>query len=568
MENKPISRILRLLSQLMELHGENSFKTRTIANAALAIGKLPFDVASKSLEELTSVKVIGKSVAAKVREIVETGTMKELEALLAETPPGIVEIMSIKGLGPKKVLVIWKELCIENIGELFYACNENRLIEAKGFGLKTQEDIRKSIEFKMASSGRFLYAHVHSFAKGLFSDLREIAGTEQISFTGAFRRKVEIIDGLDILIGAPVLEEVLSWVESSEDLQLVERTGDFVTAESGSGVKVYIRFCGSDAYFRELVLQSGSTEHLQELSLRVKEVTSVVHSEEEYYRAASLPYIEPELREGVFEFGLAEKNALPQLICYEDLKGTLHNHSTWSDGANSLEEMARFCKTEMKIEYLGICDHSKSAFYAKGLSEERVLAQHAEIDALNAKFAPFKIFKGIESDILFDGSLDYPVEILSQFDFIVASIHSVFKMSEEKATSRLIRAIENPYTTILGHPTGRLLLSRSGYPVDIPKVIDACAANGVVIEINANPLRLDIDWRWHQYAIEKGVMLSVNPDAHSVRGFNDIHYGIIAARKGGVAAENCLNALNLTEISAFFESRRAKILHENTHHTI
>ncbi|PRY55469.1 DNA polymerase (family 10) [Arcticibacter pallidicorallinus] len=549
----------------MELQGEKSFKTKTIANAALAIGKLPFDVATKSLEELAAVKVIGKSVAAKVREIVETGTMKELEALLAETPPGVVEIMSIKGLGPKKVLVIWKELGIENIGELFYACNENRLMEAKGFGLKTQEDIRKSIEFKMANSGRFLYAHVHGFAKGLLSGLREIAGTELISFTGAFRRKAEIVDGLDILIGAPVLEEVVSWIESSEDLQLVERKDDVLTAESGSGVKVYIRFCTAEAYFKELVLQTGSAEHLEELSSRVKEVPSVIASEEEYYRAAGLPFIEPELREGVFEFSLAEKNALPQLICYEDLKGTLHNHSTWSDGASSLEEMARFCRDEMKIEYLGICDHSKSAFYAKGLSEERVLAQHAEIDALNAKLSPFKIFKGIESDILFDGSLDYPVEILSQFDFIVASIHSVFKMSEEKATSRLIKAIENPYTTILGHPTGRLLLSRSGYPVDIPKVIDACAANGVVIEINANPLRLDIDWRWHQYAIEKGVMLSVNPDAHSVRGFNDIHYGIIAARKGGVAAENCLNALNLTEISAFFESRRA---HENTHHTI
>lgn len=568
MENKAISRILRLLSQLMELHGENSFKTKTIANAALAIGKLPFDVASKSLNELAALNVIGKSVAAKVREIVETGSMKELEALLAETPPGIVEIMSIKGLGPKKVLVIWKELGIENIGELFYACNENRLIEAKGFGLKTQEDIRKSIEFKMASNGRFLYAHVHAFASGLMKELRGLSGTERISFTGAFRRKLEIIDGLDILIGAPLVNEVAAWVESSDALQLLEQTADSVTAESDSGVKVYIRFCQPEAYFNELVLQTGSTEHVQELSARIKESAWLAGSEEAYYTAAGLPYIEPELREGVFEFGLAEKNALPRLICYEDLKGTLHNHSTWSDGASSLEEMARFCKEEMKIEYLGICDHSKSAFYAKGLSEERVLAQHAEIDALNAKLAPFKIFKGIESDILFDGSLDYPTEILVQFDFIVASIHSVFKMSEEKATSRLIKAIENPYTSILGHPTGRLLLSRSGYPVDVAKVIDACAANGVVMEINANPLRLDIDWRWHQYAIEKGVMLSVNPDAHSVRGFRDIHYGIIAARKGGVAAENCLNALNLNEISAFFESRRAKKLHEDTHHTI
>jgi len=559
MENKPISRILRLLAQLQELHGENSFKTKSIANAALAIGKLPFDVASKSLAELSAVQVIGKSVAAKVRELVETGTMKELDALLEQTPPGVVEIMSIKGLGPKKVLVIWKELGIENTGELFYACNENRLIEAKGFGLKTQEDIKKAIEFKMASNGRFLYAHVQGFAASLMQELRKLAGTELLSFTGAFRRKVEIVDGLDILVGAAVSEAVLAWLEASEDLQVLEHAADSITAESGSGVKIYIRFCEPEAYFRELVLQTGSTEHLEELSARIQDLPAAVESEEAYYQAAGLPFIEPELREGVFEFGLAEKNALPELICYEDLRGTLHNHSTWSDGANTLEEMARFCKDELKIEYLGICDHSKSAFYAKGLSEARVLAQHAEIDALNAQLAPFKIFKGIESDILFDGSLDYPLEILATFDFVVASIHSVFKMSEEKATSRLITAIENPYTTILGHPTGRLLLSRSGYPVDIRKVIDACAANGVVIEINANPLRLDIDWRWHQYAIEKGVMLSVNPDAHSVRGFNDIHYGILAARKGGVAKENCLNALSLQDITALFEGRRSKI---------
>jgi DNA polymerase (family 10) len=218
--------------------------------------------------------------------------------------------------------------------------------------------------------------------------------------------------------------------------------------------------------------------------------------------------------------------------------------------------MALFCRDELKLQYLGISDHSKSAYYAKGLYEEKVLAQHKEIDALNAKMQGFKIFKGIESDILFDGSLDYSDDILNTFDFIVASIHSVFKMTEEKATSRLIKAVENPYTTILGHPTGRLLLSRSGYPVNFEKVIDACAANGVVIEINSNPLRLDMDWRWHQYALEKGVMLSINPDAHSNNGFLDTHYGILAARKGGVSAEKCLNALSADDISTYFKKRK------------
>ena len=240
--------------------------------------------------------------------------------------------------------------------------------------------------------------------------------------------------------------------------------------------------------------------------------------------------------------------------------GTLHNHSTWSDGINTVEEMALYCRDELKLQYLGMCDHSKSAFYAKGLSIERVLQQQEEIDHLNKNLGGFRIFKGIESDILYDGSLDYPDEILKRFDFIVASVHSILKMDEAKATSRLIKAIENPYTTILGHPTGRLLLSRSGYPINYKKVIDACAANQVVIEINANPLRLDLDWRWHQYALDKGVWLSVNPDAHRKEGFLDMHYGILAARKGGLYKEKCLNALSRMEIETFFKTLKSEKL--------
>jgi DNA polymerase (family 10) len=254
----------------------------------------------------------------------------------------------------------------------------------------------------------------------------------------------------------------------------------------------------------------------------------------------------------------AETNTLPVLINWHDLKGSLHNHSTWSDGVNTVEEMALYCRDTLKLEYLGMCDHSKSAFYAKGLTIERVLQQQEEIDHLNKKLDGFHIFKGIESDILYDGSLDYPDEILKKFDFIVASVHSILKMDEAKATSRLIAAIENPYTTILGHPTGRLLLSRKGYPIDYKKIIDACAANNVVIEINANPLRLDLDWRWHQYALEKGVMLSINPDAHRLEGHLDMHYGILAARKGGLYKEMCLNALSLPEITKAFDKKRGE----------
>jgi len=278
-------------------------------------------------------------------------------------------------------------------------------------------------------------------------------------------------------------------------------------------------------------------------------------SEEAIYNQLGLAYIAPELREGLDEIMLAKDNKLPTLIQFEDLKGTLHNHSTYSDGVHSLSEMANYSKNELGLQYFGICDHSKTAVYANGLSIDRIQQQWSEIDQLNQQLAPFKILKGVESDILSDGSLDYPAEILSQFDFVVASIHSNLKMDEDRATQRLITAIENPFTTILGHPTGRLLLSRAGYPIDYKKVIDACAANQVVIEINANPLRLDMDWRWHRYAVSKGVLFSINPDAHRMEGLWDMHHGIAVARKGGLSKENCLNAMSLAQIENYFHKK-------------
>jgi DNA polymerase (family 10) len=278
-------------------------------------------------------------------------------------------------------------------------------------------------------------------------------------------------------------------------------------------------------------------------------------SEAAVYEKAGLPYIEPEMREGYGELELARENKLPKLLTDADLKGILHNHSTYSDGTHTLEQMAVFCK-EQGYEYLGICDHSKSAFYANGLQEGRVMAQHREIEKLNQELAPFKIFKGIESDILNDGALDYEEDILKTFDFVVASVHSNLKMTKDKATERLITAIRNPYTTMLGHPTGRLLLRREGYPIDHKAVIDACAENGVIIEINANPWRLDLDWRWVHYALEKGVMLSINPDAHSTSGYADMRYGVLMGRKGGLSAEMTFNAKSREEVEAYFEQRK------------
>ena len=556
MENKPIARTLRLLSQLMELHEVNPIKIRSIANAAFKVDKLPFPVAGKSFEELEKVDGIGKSIAAKIVEILDTGTMSEMQDLLANTPEGVVEMMGIKGIGPKKVAIIWRELGIENTGELYYACNENRLIEAKGFGLKTQEEIRKAIEFRMASNGKFLYAQVEKEANDLLDQLKGLFPGALFEFGGEFRRLCEIISELVIVIGSRDQKLALDALLKSEILTNITANSNHINGEMPNGLLVDIVCVEKRDFYKELFLQTGNDEHVEAVMNRIADVIDQPESEELIYTKAGLEFMKPELREGDTFIDRARDNALPKLISYNDLKGTLHNHSTWSDGVNTVEEMALYCRDTLKLEYLGMCDHSKSAFYAKGLSLERVLQQQEEIDHLNKKLDGFKIFKGIESDILNDGSLDYPDEILKKFDFIVASVHSNLKMDEEKATARLIKAIENPYTTILGHPTGRLLLSRKGYPIDYKKVIDACAANKVVIEINANPLRLDLDWRWHQYALEKGVMLSINPDAHRKEGFFDMHYGVIVARKGGLYKEKCLNALSLQEIQQYFNNKK------------
>lgn len=559
MDNKSISRTLRLLAQLMELHEENPFKIKSIANAALKIDKLPFPIAQKEYSELEKMDGVGKSMASKIIELLGTGTLADLNSLLANTPPGIVEMLSIKGIGPKKIVVIWKQLGIEQVGELYYACNENRLIEAKGFGLKTQEEIKNAITFKMANNGKFLYAQTETFAFHMQQELSKWL-TENgqnntlLGIAGDFRRLNEIIEELLFVLGNDDDMDINQLLFDFPLLQFKHVTANTYCATAENGLQIKLEVVKKVDFYERYFKLTGNNNHVNNVLAKAGKGPFI--SEEEIYAKAEMDYVVPELREGLNEIELAIQYRLPKLITHEDLKGTLHNHSDWSDGVHSLEQMAIYCRDVLKLEYLGISDHSKSAFYAKGLETNRVIAQQLLIDELNAKLAPFKIFKGIESDILYDGSLDYDNEILATFDFVVASVHSQLKMTEEKATSRLIKAIENPYTTMLGHPTGRLLLSRKGYEIDYKKVIDACADNGVAIEINANPLRLDLDWRWHRYALEKGVMLSINPDAHRNEGFNDMKYGVFVARKGGLSAQQCLNALNLPEITSFFEQKK------------
>jgi DNA polymerase (family 10) len=533
MTTEEIARALKLTAQLMELHNENPFKIKSIANAAYKLDKTDIVLEGKSLQELEQIEGIGKGIASKINELQTTGNLKELTAMVEKTPVGVIDIMGVKGIGPKKVGQLWRELEIESIGELLYACNENRLITLKGFGAKTQAEVKKQIEFHEFNRGKFHYASVEHFAISIVEALKKKHNTELVSLTGAMRRKNEIIEKIEILIA-------------------IESTVNIDGIENRLNVAVELITCPPSEFYNKLFETTATEAHLTQTGYSVG---VSYDSEQKIYDSLHLQYIEPELREGTTEVALAREHKIPTLIDVKDLRGILHNHSTYSDGMNTLKEMAEYCK-ELGYEYLGICDHSQSAFYAEGLKPERVIAQQLEIDELNKQLFPFKIFKGIESDILNDGSLDYSEDILKTFDFIVASVHSNLKMNEEKATARLIKAIENPYTTILGHPTGRLLLSRSGYPIDHKKVIDACAANGVIIELNAHPYRLDIDWRWIPYCIENGVMVSINPDAHEKQGYHDMYYGTCVARKGMLTKEHCFNALNREELQTYFNKRK------------
>lgn len=554
LDNYAIADNFSLLSKLMDIHGENSFKAKSFSSAAFTVEKLPLQLQTMPAEEISKIKGIGDSISKSIQEMLQTGRFSVLDTHIEKTPPGILEMLKIKGLGPKKIATIWKELEIESLGELLYACNENRLTLLKGFGQKTQDAVAQSIEFYFSNQGRYLYAQVEKLAFALEKQLQEELNT-QVALTGQFRRNENIIDEIELVAALPAdaLREKLQQVKA---LTPVANAEDALLWEHEQHVKIRFYSAAADRFSQTLFTTTGDTTFLEHFSA-VYDLSSLPAgiTEEETFSKAGMDYIEPCLRNGGLFIDLARKKTLPELITHKDIKGIIHSHSTWSDGERSLAEMAKAAK-EQGYEYLVISDHSRSAFYANGLSIERIQAQHAEIDELNKQLAPFRIFKSIEADILNDGSLDYPDEILASFDLVIASVHSNLKMSEEKAMSRLLKAIGNPYTTILGHMTGRLLLSRNGYPVNHQQIIDACAANNVVIELNAHPRRLDIDWQWIPYALEKNVLLSVDPDAHSIEGFHDTYYGTLAARKGGLTASRNLSSFSAAELSAYISKKR------------
>jgi len=511
MDNRDIARQFALLANLMELHGENAFKTKAYSSAYLSLRKWDTPIETMAVEDIDSIPGVGHSVIAKIKELLTTGHIEVLDALKERTPEGIQQLLSVKGLGPKKVKVIWDALKIESPAELLYACTENRLIKLPGFGLKSQEDLRQKISYFLDSQNRYLYGNIEKELSFFLQELKTSLPGHRIEWVGEYATMSPVISHIQCLISPPVNTDILSgfdYIAVRE--QKDESTFDILFDER---ISMTLHMCQAADF-----LQHWSRFTMSK-SLYEKIEASVVLTGDHHYdralREAGMEGLPVELmdKEGIEN---ASADTWADLVTTGDLKGILHNHSTYSDGMNSLEEMCVYVR-DHGYQYFSICDHSRSAFYANGLQEERVLEQMEEIDRLNAKLAPFKIFKGIESDILGDGALDYEPEILEKFDLVVASIHSNLRMDEAKAMSRLIAAIENPYTRILG----------------------------VAIELNANPLRLDVDYTWMDYCMEKEVWVSINPDAHSRAQVDYVRYGVYAARKGGLKVKYCLNALPL-----------------------
>ncbi len=582
MDNRALTRAFRLAAQLMELHDENPFKVRAMQGTADALEALRFAVAEVERPGLPDRTGLSKTAAAKVAELLDTGTFADLQRLLDTTPPGIVALLKVKGIGPKKLRSLWLELGIEDADQLREAAETDRVSKLKGFGKKTQEGILEALEFAAESRGRLLFPQAEQLGQELVNYLRNglQLADEQVAITGDVRRHLETVGTVQVLAAVP--DPAAAHALLGQQPALVpdpRRAGPWAwrgtTAEGA--VPVEILLTTPAGFAAELLLHSAAAAHLDAplaalrpegapapapggpATLRQAVRRGGFADEAGFFAQVGLPFIAPELREGLDELALAAADKLPQLLEDRDLRGSLHNHSTYSDGSHSLRDMATWLR-DHGYQYLGICDHSQAAHYANGLSPERVRQQHDEIDKLNAELAPFRIFKGIEADILAGGELDYSPAVLASFDFVVASVHSNLKMDERKATDRLLRAIENPYCTMLGHPTGRLLLRRPGYPIDYKAVIDACARHRVIIEINANPWRLDLDWRWVRYALAQGVQLSINPDAHHTDGYADMRFGVLMGRKGLLTKEMTFNAKSADEVAAYFAARKAGIV--------
>jgi len=570
-DSSSVGEVLQEIALLLELKGDNPFKIKAYSNAARSIEILEEDLARVIREgRLKEIKGIGDALAHQITELVNTGKLQVYEDLRSSVPPGHLEMLKIPGLGPKKIKALYDALDIKTVGELEYACLENRLVELQGFGQKTQEKILQGIQQIKKYQGRYLFGEVIEGAEAILKKVLSHPKVLRANLAGSLRRRMEVVRNINLVVSTSQPREVLTAFSKLPEVEVVQ----FKDKASGryallTGVEVDLRTSSDQAFPNQLLQRTGSLSHWNAMMERAKTLgfklseeglrrtgRGIFCKEEEgIFEALGLHFIPPELRENQGEIEAAERHELPLLIEDRDIKGVFHVHSSYSDGTTSIKSMARAAKT-MGFSYMGLSDHSQTARYAGGLNVEKLKKQWEEIDQVNGEMDGFHMFKGIESDILPDGSLDYDEAILKKFDFVIASVHSHFTMPLEEMTQRIVKAIRNPFTTILGHPTGRLLLAREPYAIDMTRLINEASKTGVAIELNAHPYRLDLDWRLCKDAKEKGVKIIINPDAHDEAGLKDTYFGVGIARKGWLEPGDILNTMDLEEMKQFLKKRK------------
>jgi DNA polymerase (family X) len=573
-DKKAVAAMLEEIGILLEMKGESVFRSLAYIKGARALRAQPGELDEIIRDtDLKGIRGIGDSIRQRILEIYETGRCAYYEEISRSMPPGIVQLLRVPSLGPKKAKVLFETLKIGSIGELEYACNENRLIDLPGFGARTQQKILENIAFLQKHAEQYLYSFASSEAQRLYAPLKKSRKVNRIEVGGSIRRKKEVIRDIDIVASSEDPAGVIAFFTKLPVVEHIVAAGETKASVTlASGIAADLRVVSEEQFPYALQYFTGNQDHnvrlrgiAKKMGLKLNEYglfriddNSLVKCAEEadIYRALGLAYVPPELREDMGEVEAGQQGTLPALIEERDILGTFHMHTRYSDGKDEIMEIAQAAKRH-GYSYVGITDHSQVAAYAGGMKVSDLFAQQEDINRINDQTKGFRVFKGAEVDILPDGSLDYPDEILDMLDFTVCSVHSKFNMTEEEATKRIIKAMENPHMTILGHPTGRLLLGRSGYPLNMKKVIDAASRLNVAIELNAHPQRLDIDWREMKYAKSRAVKIAISPDAHNLSGFDDMAYGIGIARKGWLEKGDVLNSLSADEVAEFFRSRKA-----------
>ena len=565
--------ILNQIALILEIKGENAFKIRAYKNGSEIIENYGDDIIQITKDgKLGELKGIGKALASKIEEIVETGKLTYLDELKLDFPDTFFDLFEISNLGPKKIKKLYDNLQIDSIDKLEASCKNNEISKISGFGKKSVEAILESISFRKSNSKFFRTGDIAPIAESILEFLRQLPQTSQAEIAGSYRRGKEIVHDIDFIVATKLPVEIINeFTKMPEVAQVISKGKTKSSVRLNNGLQCDLRavknsefpfalnyFTGSKAHnvkMRSLAIKNGYSLNEYALNSKTKTNEDVINDESDLYKALGLSFIHPALREDQGEVEAAKDASLPNLIQIENLKGTFHNHTTASDGKNSLSEMAE-AATDLGLQYLGISDHSKSSVQANGLSDEELLQQVKEIKDFNDRNNnELTIFSGVECDILKDGSLDYNESVLSQLDYCIASVHSSFSLTENEMTQRVIKAIESPHVTMIGHLTGRLLLLRKPYDINVSKIIDACAKNNTIIEINANPRRLDMDWRWWKKAKDKGVKCSINPDAHKIEHFQYLHFGVKIAQKGWLESSDVVNCLPIDEIKKLLKQK-------------